>query len=302
MSNTDLQQYNGTPYFPTTPNVGTNADPYLIPTDGPVICADSNNPDEAPVNSALKTEKDLYLGLRGAVVGDFAGAIRKTLKSLEVDGNGGVTSSLTPGMIQAELDIVSTAGNVITSAGDLLAPLGSCTVGQNVTATMGVFSISGLVSSGPILGQHTVLGLSMLTWFNTGTGSTDANPPQGTSIKNELRAINTPKCKTFIEMQAPNVINSFDGCGIQSVVINSGNPRLIEITFKDAFDNLHFTVKSTGVRAGPAANYMVPMERTDLRTVSKCFMEVLNYNSGSSIDFSTTALNFSVEIDGQQTT
>ena len=42
MADIDLTQYNGTPVFPTTADVGTNADPYLTPTDGKIITATSN--------------------------------------------------------------------------------------------------------------------------------------------------------------------------------------------------------------------------------------------------------------------
>jgi hypothetical protein len=99
MSNTDLQQYNSTGggVFPTTGQVNTNADQYLIPTDGPLVTADSNNPNQAPINVVTKTIRDWLVGLRGAIVGDFTGAVRKTLKSLEVDGAGANTSTLVPG-------------------------------------------------------------------------------------------------------------------------------------------------------------------------------------------------------------
>lgn len=97
MSNTDLQQYNGAASFPTTGNVGTNADPLLLPTDGPLVTADSNAALQAPVNVSLRRFKDLLLGLRGAIVGDFAGAVRKTLASWEVDALGGATSTIPVG-------------------------------------------------------------------------------------------------------------------------------------------------------------------------------------------------------------
>lgn len=89
----DLQQYNGSASFPATADVGTNADPYLIPTDGPIVCADNNGLNQAPVNRVTKRIKELLLGLRGATIGDFAGAIQKTFKSLHVDGGGGSTST-----------------------------------------------------------------------------------------------------------------------------------------------------------------------------------------------------------------
>ena len=99
MSDADLTQYNGTSAFPSTADVGTNADQFLVPTDDKVITALSNIAGEAPVRRSLDRLKDYYLGIRGAIIGDFVGAVRKTLKSLEVDGTGGATSTAAAGTI-----------------------------------------------------------------------------------------------------------------------------------------------------------------------------------------------------------
>jgi len=106
MSNADLTQYNGTQAFPATVDVGTNADPFLTPTDGFKITALSNLANEAPVNVSLKRIKDLILGLRGATIGDFLGASRKTFHSLLVDGVGGTASALSSGIVQALTSVV----------------------------------------------------------------------------------------------------------------------------------------------------------------------------------------------------
>lgn len=99
MSNADLTQYNGTQAFPASADVGTNADQYLVPTDGKLITALSNILNEAPVNVALHRLKDYVLGLRGAIIGDFAFANLKTVKSLNVDGSGGQPSAASTGSI-----------------------------------------------------------------------------------------------------------------------------------------------------------------------------------------------------------
>lgn len=103
MSDADLTQYNGTAAFPSTADVGTNADQFLVPTDDKVITALSNIAGEAPVRRSLDRLKDYYLGIRGAIIGDFVGAVRKTLKSLEVDGTGGATSTAAAGTIVPSL-------------------------------------------------------------------------------------------------------------------------------------------------------------------------------------------------------
>ena len=51
MAGTDLAQYNGTPSFPARTDVGTNTDPYLTVTDGPVVTADSNAGPAVPPTS-----------------------------------------------------------------------------------------------------------------------------------------------------------------------------------------------------------------------------------------------------------
>lgn len=99
MSDADLTQYNGTAAFPATADVGTNADMFLVPTDDKVITSLSNIAGEAPVRRSLDRVKDLLLGLRGAVIGDFLGAVRKTMKSLAVDGVGGNTSTTPAGSL-----------------------------------------------------------------------------------------------------------------------------------------------------------------------------------------------------------
>jgi hypothetical protein len=76
VANTDLQQRNETPYFAPTADVNTNTDPYLVPTDGKIISAQNNGTDEAPILPVLLKIRGTLAGLRGAIIGDFAGAAR----------------------------------------------------------------------------------------------------------------------------------------------------------------------------------------------------------------------------------
>jgi len=100
MAGTDLAQYNGTQSFPARTDVGTNADPLLTVTDGPIVTADSNAAAQSPINVSVKRIKDLLLGLRAAIIGDFAGAVQKTLRALVVDAQGGNTTTPPAGSIQ----------------------------------------------------------------------------------------------------------------------------------------------------------------------------------------------------------
>ena len=138
MSNADLTQYNGTQAFPATADVGTNADPYLTPTDGFTITAFSNLVNEAPVNVSLRRLKDYVLGLRGAIIGDFVGANRKTMHSLLVDGTGGAVSTLTAGYMQTLTSyLVGAVGSIrSTLSGPSLSFSNTAASGSNPAGTV----------------------------------------------------------------------------------------------------------------------------------------------------------------------
>lgn len=121
MSNADLTQYNGSQAFPATADVGTNADPYLTPTDGFTITALSNLVNEAPVNVSLRRLKDYVLGLRGAIIGDFVGASRKTFKAVDIDGAGGLASGSPAGSLK-----VSGASGSETTVPTTAYAVGTC--------------------------------------------------------------------------------------------------------------------------------------------------------------------------------
>ena len=276
MAGTDLAQYNGTPSFPSRTDVGTNADPYQTVTDGPVVTADSNAAGFAPVNISIKRVKDLLLGLRGATIGDFAGAAIKTFRSVKVDGTGGAVSTAIAGDIQALRAIISglvSAGGDVESAGQVLA-------GDFLASTYGSL-------------QRALLRF-------VGTATTGSNPPQGTSIKNQLRAINIPKCSAFIKMTTPGTIDSFDGYGIQSATINGGDSRYIDLVFKDTFDNLNDTMRTSGT-ATVAVSYYIA-EYVAVRTTNSTQITAIDTATGAQLDFAAVAASFSVGFDGQQTT
>lgn len=300
MSDTDLQQYNGTPNFPATADVGTNADTYLLPTDGPFVTADANMGGDAPVNRALKIVGDKLLGLRDAIVGDRGGAQRYTLAALDVDGTGGVPSALTPGEIQA-------LGNITSTNGDITASLGSVTAKGNVEAQLGnitadlgyVQATAGSVysgdSSGTTFGE---LFQAFVRFLGTGTGSGDANPPQGTAIPNQLRAKNIPKCSAFIEIQA-GTVTLFEGFGISAAIVNGGSNR-VDIAFATPFDNARFSVKLSGWTVG--GSFAIFLEDGLLRTAGSIAIAGWELATSTPITMSTATLSISLDVDGQQTT
>lgn len=276
MAGTDLAQYNGTPSFPSRTDVGTNADPYQTVTDGPVVTADSNAAGFAPVNISIKRVKDLLLGLRGATIGDFAGAAIKTFRSVKVDGTGGAVSTAIAGDIQALRAIISglvSAGGDVESAGQVLA-------GDFLASTYGSL-------------QRALLRF-------VGTATTGSNPPQGTSIKNQLRAINIPKCSAFIKMTTPGTIDSFDGYGLVSVAINGVDSKVIDIGFRDAFDNTNYTMGTSGTAMPMLAFYVAEIVAS--RTTTATQVTAIDTATGMAIDFAAVAASFSISFDGQQTT
>lgn len=281
MADTDLTQYDGSPAFPSTVDVGTSADPYLVPTDGKFVTASSNLADEAPVNRALERVKDLLLGLRGSLIGDFAGASRKTVYSLWADGSGGLANALPAGCITADSDITSSFGSVTSVNGDVNA--------QKNTSVIRAGSDPGQVA------EHRV---QKYAFRNTTTGSsTSANPPQGTVIANELRAINIPKVSAFIVM-SPGTISSFDGHGVLSCALDGA--ATVQVNFAANFDNTRYTVKTGAVWDG--TNLLLPVEIVGGRTTAHCRLMVWNITTGSFVDFTVLGVNFSVSVDGQQTT
>lgn len=251
MADADLTQYNGTPAWVATADVATAADTYLEPTDFKKITALDNGLNKAPVNRALSRIKDLLIGLRGATVGDFAGAVPRVFKSLWVDPTaGGISPS-------ADGDITAYVGNVragINSYAD------GAFVGQ-LAAVIGLYASATLAR----LLQYS------LQLEGTTTGTFGANPPLATSVKNELRAKNMPKAWGWVSIQA-GVVNASSGWGNWTAVTTTNVTRpgkvvtdRLAITLNDAMDNINYSIVAMTVRAD-GSNMIVPFALTDTRT------------------------------------
>lgn len=297
MADADLQNYAGTPVW----NDDLTAASTLLPVDGKKITADNNAAGRAPVNRSLKQLKQMLIGVHDGIFGSRSGSTRRTLKSLEVDGTGGAASTIPAGDIKA-------LGNVTAAAGDLLAPAGAVTAAGIVQSTGGSLvsqvadliaaATTSLVRIGLSPAQRVEIGNHVLRFLATGTGGADANPPQGTSIKNQLRAKNLVKANAFIEMQAANVISSFDGNGVATAVISGGTA--IKITFVDAFADTRYSITTSDVYQAAGVRYEI-QELTYLRTTTECFFAALS-SAGSVVDFTATPVSFSFTVVGKQTT
>lgn len=200
MSDTDLQQYNGTPEWVDTADFETPADLYLVPTDGNIVSADSNLAGDAPVNRALRLIKNKLDGLRQAIIGDV-GPTRRTIYSLRVDGTGGQVNAVAGGEISADNEIRTALGDFRASLGKLLLQDSAAyaQVGEPPAGYLRLFATA-------------------LQWFLTGMGPNDANPPQGTAVPNRLTAKAVVKHYMAVASQA-GAVNVFDGLGDWTVSI-----------------------------------------------------------------------------------
>lgn len=293
MSNSDLTQYNGAAAWVATANVGTASDPYLVPTDFKQITAFLNAMNQAPVNVALSKAKDLIIGLRGATIGDFAGAVPRTFKSLEVDSTGGAVSGATDG------DIWASAGNLIAAVnsyadGAFLGQL-ACVIGVYAAAT---------------LSRQTE---AALQFEGTGTGANDSNPPLATSVKNQLRAKNATKCWGYVSIQS-GTVNAVQGWGNWTAATTNAlmgkvvGDRL-RLTLNDAMDDIYYSVQAI-VRRTDGSNPIVTQIMTDTITTGLVDIGFWNLGKGGAAppygDWNTWAFDGTFEvlftIDGKQTT
>lgn len=285
MADSDLTQYDGTPAWVATADVGTAADPYFEPTDFKKITALDNGLNKAPVNRALSRAKDLLIGLRGAVFGDFTGAVQRTLKSLQVTG-------LTAGAIStANLgDIETNWPNGAVRASD-----------GNVYAAFSL--IGGLECLIGGAGSFARLRNYKLDYEGTGTGTFDANPPLATVVKNQLRAKNIPKAYGWISLQA-GAIAAYAGFGNWvPTLINSGAgsyPDRISVALNDAMDNVQYAVE-IGVQIDNGSNAFYGFILTDTVAANLFEMAFINVATGVVLNLSQT-FRVTFTIHGQQTT
>lgn len=291
MMDSDLQQYNGTQAFPATADVGTNADTFLLPTDGPIVTADSNGANMAPVNRGGKRIKDYILGLRAALLGDFAGAVQKTVKSLYADLTGGTTHTKTPGTVYAS----GPAGGVGTAI---------CAETGDVVASLGFLKSS----TGAYVGNGTEDGRLLpvaLRFIGTTNGAGGANPPRATPFKNQLRAKNIPKLWGRVAGSG-GVFSIHEGFGGWTATLvdlsPATDPYRIRITIDagSAMDNANYAPVFGIMGAAGSGRYHVHAV-SDTMTTTQFDIVLLILPTLVIANVTTDVFDVSFHVDGQQT-
>lgn len=269
MADSDLTQSNDTAVFPATADFNTNADPFLIPTDGKKITASSNAPNQAPVNRAIKRLHALVAGLRGALLGDFAGADQRTIRSLLVDGIGGISHALAAGMLKAKSNTaIITAEN---AAGTLYAATGPGGM-DVVDSAGGTFNLRNIY----------------LRWINTAAGG--SNPAKTAAAANFLYPLNVPKYLITFSTDGAGAITYEDGFGGPTLTIAGGK---VVVTFPSNFDNIYYQVMgSVGTAGAWAAFHADPADKA----VGSCKVKV------GALDPAAVAVYGQIIICGRQTT
>lgn len=271
-SDADLQQYNRPAANAEAANAASAlTSTLLLPTDGKLITADSNSAGKAPVNRSLKELGDLIAGVRCMLLGNCSGVNRRTAKSFEVDGVGGAVSTIASGVISGH----SLWGSI--------------------------------VAIGPTLptGQQTGIDAVSFNWLNTGTTSSDANPPRGTSIKNALRAKSIPKYWMRVTTNASNTVTNQEGAGNWSASIvdtGLGTRYRIRFTLGDAMSNVSYAVTCSTMHYDNGFTMAVVYK--DTLTTGRFDVGIVDFAvpGGAFINTTNTATDLSCVVYGQQDT
>jgi hypothetical protein len=301
MANTDLQQRNETPYFAPTADVNTNTDPYLVPTDGKIISAQNNGTNEAPILPVLLKIRGTLAGLRGALVGDFAGAVQKTVRSFYADDTGGNTHAKAAGTIVAKQQLRAEIDGIVAEAGDIVATTGKIrALGDYVQAL-----VNGFIAGNTATAEYSNLTAGILRFL--GTTATNSNPARGTSLKNQLRAVNVLKYSGRIKIIG-GVITVEEGAGnwSASTVILAGKTydHRLRITLADAFANIDYSVTYGMNINDNEGNVPIPITMEDTLAVGQfdiCFFNAAT-NAVTQLYPQTTDLRVSFHVHGIQTT
>ena len=177
-------------------------DTISMPTDGPFITADNDAAGKSPVNIGLKDLANMVTGLAGSLIGNIAGVTIRTVKSLAIDGTGGLASAA--------------ASNTARIS--------------NVSSTT-VVGPGGVDITGAATGIGTLRD-SYLRFENTVAGG--SNPAKTAAGANMLHALMIPKAWACWSTDGLGGITLDDGARIASIAI-VGN--VVRLTFATNFDN-----------------------------------------------------------------
>lgn len=199
-------------------------DTISMPTDGPKITADNDAAGKSPVNIGLKDLANMVTGLAGSLIGNIAGVTIRTVKSLAIDGTGGLASAA--------------ASNTARIS--------------NVSSTT-VVGPGGVDITGAATGIGTLRD-SYLRFENTVAGG--SNPAKTAAGANTLDALMIPKAWAWWSTDGLGGITLDDGARIASATIVGTNVRL---TFASSFDNATYAtiVHCENVTGGSAFDPLI---------------------------------------------
>lgn len=130
-----------------------------------------------------------------------------------------------------------------------------------------------------------------LIWRHTGTGTNDANPPVGTALTNELRAINTCKCWGYVATNGAGAFSAIVGINF-AVSIVGGHIFITMLSGMDTADYAVIPSVVQGTFVKPTCSYDI-ISATQFRLNAQ--------NNFVDVDAGTTVLKMSFQVFGQQT-
>lgn len=227
----DLQQYNRSAVNAENAN-GADAltGSLLLVRDGKRITADSNGVGSAPINRSVKQIADAVAGTRCGTWGNCAGVNLRTLRALDVDSTGGVSSGIANGNIRT-----AAAGSSAILSPTLL------TIAKSAAGTTDYKDNS-------------------IVWSATAAGG--GNPSASTAIKNQIRPLNTPKAWFLVTADGAGTYTVVDGAGISGAAAGA-TAGDIDITLSTAMDSTNNAVVVSGMyNSAPSAVAAIPASAT----------------------------------------
>lgn len=218
-------------------------EPITVPDEGEEVCASTSGPGKGPVRPG-------YLGLLRRWYALIRGKI--SLKSLTVDTLGEqVIGAPSPGRVACA----------------------NLTASGAVSALLGFFSaeVEGLEFDAIGGAGRVDYEAARVQFRNTTTGAGGANPPYGTAIKNELRALNIAKCWGMITTDGMGGFTLLNQIGqtfnVKDVRFYGGATKYIEIEMATPMDNANYCIIPVGSQgvALPLSLFGAPVDQSNFR-------------------------------------
>lgn len=272
---------------------------FLEPVDGKGMCADNFSTGKSPVNLALTQLKRLGAGLRGAILGDFAGAVQKSVKSLYINLTGGTTHTQAPGTVRITGTGVRANDVVLVDVGTITTLDGN--VKTNTGNLIGLDPESYVQLGLQASGERSFHTTRRIVFDGVTTGGTGSNPPQGTTgLANSLLAANIPKAFCCVRMSAPGVVDSFEGFGVASVEVVGHFFFFFQLA--SSFSSTNFTILTGPIVTTSAGKIALPDDYLGYRAANSAGIR-FRTPVGVAIDLDAEYIDyFQVAFFGKQTT